>query len=101
MEVEQGSRFNIGPFDVDLVAVSHSIPECNAVFLRTAAGNVLHTGDWKFDSSSVWGRPTDEEKLARCGDEGVRVLVCDSTNVLPLPNSLVKLMVPPSSSASF
>jgi ribonuclease J len=82
VEVAQGSRFNIGPFDVDLVTVSHSIPECNAVYLRTPAGNVLHTGDWKFDDTPVWGGPTDEAKLARCGDEGVRVLVCDSTNVL-------------------
>jgi ribonuclease J len=82
VEVEQGSRFKIGPFDVDLVTVSHSIPECNAVYLRTPAGNILHTGDWKFDDTPVWGGPTDETKLARCGDEGVRVLVCDSTNAL-------------------
>ncbi len=82
MEVAQGSRFKIGPFDVDLVTVSHSIPECNAVFLRTPAGNVLHTGDWKFDDTPAWGDPTDEAKLARCGEEGVRVLVCDSTNAL-------------------
>lgn len=82
VEVAQGSRFNIGPFDVDLVTVSHSIPECNAVYLRTPAGNVVHTGDWKFDDTPAWGDPTDEAKLARCGEEGVRVLVCDSTNAL-------------------
>jgi ribonuclease J len=82
VEVAQGSRFNIGPFDVDLITVSHSIPECNAVYLRTPAGNILHTGDWKFDNAPVWGGGTDEAKLARSGDEGVRVLVCDSTNAL-------------------
>jgi ribonuclease J len=82
VEMEQGSRFNIGPFDVDLITVSHSIPECNAVYLRTPAGNVLHTGDWKLDDTPAWGDPTDEAKLARCGEEGVRVLVCDSTNAL-------------------
>ncbi len=82
VEMTQGSRFNIGPFDIDLVTVSHSIPECNAVYLRTPAGNVLHTGDWKFDDTPAYGDPTDEAKLARCGEEGVRVLVCDSTNVL-------------------
>jgi ribonuclease J len=82
VEVSQGSRFSVGMFDVDLVTVSHSIPECNAVFLRTPAGNVLHTGDWKFDDTPVWGGSTDEAKLVRCGDEGVRVLVCDSTNAL-------------------
>jgi ribonuclease J len=82
VEIAQGSRFAIGPFDIDLVTVAHSIPECNAVYLRTPAGNVLHTGDWKFGGASAWGEPADEAKLARCGEEGVRVLVCDSTNVL-------------------
>ncbi|MGO8952476.1 MAG: ribonuclease J [Rhodomicrobium sp.] len=82
VEMVQGSRFNIGPFDVDLVTVAHSIPETNAVYLRTPSGNVLHTGDWKFDDTPGWGDPTDEAKLARLGEEGVRVLVCDSTNAL-------------------
>lgn len=82
IEMAQGSRFNIGPFDVDLVTVSHSIPESNMVFLRTPAGNVLHTGDWKLDDTPGFGDPTDEAKLARLGEEGVRVLVCDSTNAL-------------------
>ena len=80
--MEQGSRFNIGPFDVDLVTVSHSIPESNMVFLRTPAGNVLHTGDWRLDDTPGFGDPTDEAKLARLGEEGVRVLICDSTNAL-------------------
>ena len=82
IEMAQGSRFNIGPFDVDLVTVSHSIPESNMVFLRTPGGNVLHTGDWKLDDTPGFGDPTDEAKLARLGEEGVRVLVCDSTNAL-------------------
>ena len=82
VEMVQGSRFNIGPFDVDLVTMAHSIPECSAVFLRTPAGNVLHTGDWKFDDTPAYGDPSDEAKLARCGEEGVRVLTCDSTNAL-------------------
>jgi ribonuclease J len=82
IEIAQNTRFNIGPFDVDLITVSHSIPECNAVFLRTPGGNILHTGDWKFDDTPGFGDPTDEAKLARAGEEGVRVLVCDSTNAL-------------------
>ncbi len=82
IEMAQGSRFNIGRFDVDLVTVSHSIPESNMVFLRTPGGNVLHTGDWKLDDTPGFGDPTDEAKLARLGEEGVRVLVCDSTNAL-------------------
>ena len=52
------------------------------VFLRTPGGNVLHTGDWKLDDTPGFGDPTDEAKLARLGEEGVRVLVCDSTNAL-------------------
>jgi ribonuclease J len=82
VEIAQGARFNIGPFDVDLVTVAHSIPECNAVYLRTPAGNVLHTGDWKFGGMPASSDPDGDAKLARCGEEGVRVLVCDSTNVL-------------------
>lgn len=82
VEMAQGSRFNIGPFDVDLVTVAHSIPECNAVYLRTPAGNLLHTADFRFDDTPAYSDATDEAKLARCGEEGVRVLVCDSTNAL-------------------
>ncbi len=78
----QNSRFNIGPFDVDLITVAHSIPESNAIFLRTPAGNVIHTADWKFDDTPAYGDPSDEAKLARCGEEGVRALICDSTNAL-------------------
>jgi ribonuclease J len=87
VEVEQGSRFAIGAFDVELATVAHSIPECNAVFLRSAGGNVLHTGDWKFETEPPHGPPTDEAKLARFGQEGVHVLVCDSTNALLDGNS--------------
>jgi ribonuclease J len=80
--MEQNSRFNIGPFDVDLITVAHSIPEANAIYLRTPAGNVIHTADWKFDDTPAYGDPSDEAKFARCGEEGVRVLICDSTNAL-------------------
>jgi ribonuclease J len=82
VEMAQNSRFKIGPFDVDLVTVAHSIPECNAIYLRTPAGNVIHTGDWKFDDTPAYGDPSDEAKFARCGEEGVRALICDSTNAL-------------------
>lgn len=82
VEMAQGSRFNIGPFDVDLITVAHSIPESNAVYLRTPAGNIIHTADWKFDDTPAYGDPSDEAKFARCGEEGVRALICDSTNAL-------------------
>jgi ribonuclease J len=80
--VKAGDRIKIGPFDVEFVAVAHSIPECMALAIRTPAGLVVHTGDWKIDPTPIIGRPTDEARLRALGDEGVLGLVCDSTNVL-------------------
>jgi ribonuclease J len=81
-EVALGSRFKIGPFDIELCSVAHSIPESNALILRTPFGNVLHTGDWKIDPTPVLGLPTDEAKLRALGDEGCMVLIGDSTNAV-------------------
>lgn len=78
--VEMGSRFLVGPFDVELVTMAHSIPEPSGLAIRTPHGLVFHSGDWKLDQAPVVGPPTDEAKLARLGDEGVAALVCDSTN---------------------
>lgn len=80
--VQLGSRFNVGPFDVELVSVAHSIPESNALILRTPLGNVLHTGDWKLDPTPIIGPPTDEAKLRALGDEGCLALIGDSTNAV-------------------
>ncbi|HEY1261510.1 MAG TPA: ribonuclease J [Stellaceae bacterium] len=80
--VPMSSRFSIGPFDLELVTLTHSIPEPNAVVLRTAAGTVLHSGDWKFDPDPLIGPAADEAALRRIGDEGVLAMVCDSTNAL-------------------
>ena len=80
-EVPLGARFEIGPFAIELITLTHSIPEPNAVVIRTGAGIVLHTGDWKFDRSPLIGPVSDYEALARIGDEGVLALVGDSTNV--------------------
>jgi len=81
-EIALGSRFNVGPFDIELVSVSHSIPESNALILRTPFGNVLHTGDWKLDPTPIIGPPTDEAKLRALGAEGCLVLIGDSTNAV-------------------
>ena len=81
-QVALGSRFNVGPFDIELCSVAHSIPESNALILRTPHGNVLHTGDWKIDPTPVLGLPTDEAKLRALGDEGCLVLIGDSTNAV-------------------
>ena len=77
-----GSRHRIGPFDVELISMSHSIPEPSAVAIRTQAGTVLHTGDWKLDESPLTSAPTDAEKLIALGEEGVAALICDSTNAV-------------------
>ncbi|MBS1184089.1 MAG: putative ribonuclease, partial [Proteobacteria bacterium] len=80
--VQQGQRFSIGPFDLELIAMSHSLPEPTAVLIRTAMGNVLHTGDWKIDHDPRVGQPIDMKRLAEIGVEGVDAMICDSTNAM-------------------
>jgi ribonuclease J len=80
--VPLGGRLNLGPFTVDFINVAHSIPESNALAIRTPAGIVLHTGDWKIDPTPLIGQPTDQARLTALGDEGVLALVGDSTNAV-------------------
>src|ERR1700726_1282729 len=80
--VPLGGRLNLGPFTVDFINVAHSIPESNALAIRTPAGIVLHTGDWKIDPTPLIGPPTDQARLTALGDEGVLALVGDSTNAV-------------------
>jgi hypothetical protein len=80
--VPMSGRFTIGPFDLELITLTHSIPEPNAVVIRTSAGTVLHTGDWKLDPDPLVGEVTDEDRLRQIGDEGILAIVCDSTNAL-------------------
>ena len=80
--VQLGSRFKVGPFDVELVSMAHSIPESNALIIRTPAGTVLHTGDWKIDPTPILGDVTDENKLRALGEEGCLALIGDSTNAV-------------------
>ncbi len=81
-EVPLGGTIAIGPFSVEYVTVTHSIPEPSALAIRTDAGTVLHTGDWKLDPEPMIGRTADEERLRQIGDDGVLALVGDSTNAL-------------------
>ncbi len=81
-EVPVSGRFSVGPFELELVTLTHSIPEPNAVVLRTPFGPVLHTGDWKLDPDPLVGPTADTEALRRLGDEGVLAMICDSTNAL-------------------
>ena len=79
-EVKEGDRQRFGPFDLEFVAVNHSIPDSLAVAIRTRAGLVLHTGDFKMDQFPLDGRITDLRAFARLGEEGVDLLLVDSTN---------------------
>ncbi len=76
-----GERYSVGPFVVEPVRVSHSIIEATALYVETGAGNVLHTGDFKFDPDPPDGHPTDEKRLAELGARGVDLLLSDSTNI--------------------
>ena len=79
--IEAGAPFDVGPFSIELVRLTHSIPEPNALLIRTPLGAVFHTGDWKLDPEPLIGAPVDEAALRRIGDEGVLALIGDSTNV--------------------
>lgn len=81
-EVPLGGTVEVGPFTVEYVTMTHSIPEPNALAIRTAAGTVLHTGDWKLDPDPLIGTVADEARLRGIGDEGVLALIGDSTNAL-------------------
>ncbi len=79
-ELEAGERVQLGPFELELIHLSHSIPDMRAVLLRTEVGSVLLTGDYKFDQTPVDGNPADVSRLAELGREGLLLLCGDSTN---------------------
>ncbi|MBM08600.1 MAG: MBL fold hydrolase [Magnetovibrio sp.] len=81
IEVPLAGNFNIGPFKMELITLTHSIPEPNAIAITTPAGTVMHTGDWKFDPDPIVGPVADEDTLRHFGDSGILAMVCDSTNV--------------------
>jgi ribonuclease J len=80
--VQAGMVLDLDPFTVEYIAVAHSIPEANALAIKTPLGMALHTGDWKIDPDPGVGNRIDEARLRALGDEGVDVLICDSTNIL-------------------
>ena len=79
-EVPRGGRVKIGPFDVQMVGVTHSVPESRVLVIRTGAGTVVHTGDWKFDPAPVVPPLTDDATLSALAGENVLALIGDSTN---------------------
>ncbi len=76
-----GNRYSLGPFDVEPIRVAHSIVEASALCIRSSAGTLVHTGDFDFDPDPPYGEPTNEMRLEAIGDEGVDLLLSDSTNV--------------------
>ena len=80
LEVAEGHRERIGPFDCEFIAVNHSIPDALAVAVRTPAGMVVHTGDFKMDQLPLDNRLTDLHAFARLSEEGIDLLLSDSTN---------------------
>lgn len=79
-ELPPGEKVKRGPFEIELVHLAHSIPDMRGVLLKTGAGSVLMTGDYKFDQTPVDGRPADVSRLAALGEEGLTLLCGDSTN---------------------
>ena len=78
--VRPGRRVTLGPFEIEFIAMAHSIPESMALAIRTPLGTAVHSGDWKIDADPQVGPPTDAEALRALGEEGVLALICDSTN---------------------
>ncbi len=99
--IELNGKVQLGPFKIEFVTLTHSILEPNGLSIETAAGIVLHTGDWKCDPNPLIGQTINEKKLKEIGDKGVLAMICDSTNVfnsgragseLDVRKSLLKIM---------
>ncbi|MBT5574533.1 ribonuclease J [Alphaproteobacteria bacterium] len=81
-EIHYNKEYNFGAFDVEFIALSHSIPDPAAIVIKTDQGQILHTGDWKLDDTPMLGNKTDTNRLKQIGDEGVIALIGDSTNAM-------------------
>ena len=80
--VQPGGSFELGSFKLQFMGVTHSVPQSQALVIRTPYGTILHTGDFKLDPRPMIGPPTDEAAFTALGDEGVLAIVCDSTNAM-------------------
>ncbi|MBX7146966.1 MAG: ribonuclease J [Alphaproteobacteria bacterium] len=85
--INPGQKISIGPFEIEIIHITHSIPDSYAVILRTKLGAILHTGDWKFDPGPVVGPVSDEKALQSLSQENVLAVVGDSTNIYTLGHS--------------
>ena len=80
--VQLNSKINLGPFEIDFITLTHSIPEPNGLSIKTPAGIVLHSGDWKCDPNPLVGEKINDTKLKAIGNQDVLAMICDSTNVI-------------------
>ena len=79
--LEYNKKFKIGNFNIEILKLTHSIPEPNGIIISTDKGNIFHTGDWKIDPNPLVGEPIDQKKLSLVKKTGIDVMICDSTNV--------------------
>lgn len=79
--VEKGSKIKLGPFSIEFISLTHSIPEANGLAITTKAGTIFHSGDWKFEEEALLGESYDIKALKRIGSQGVLAMIGDSTNV--------------------
>ncbi|TVS16493.1 MAG: ribonuclease J [Gammaproteobacteria bacterium] len=87
-EVEAGARIDVGPFNVEWLRLTHSIPEAHALMIRTPVARVLHTGDWKLDPDPVVGAAPVAARFQALAEEGIDAMVCDSTNAMVSGHSI-------------
>ena len=86
--IDETKELKLGSFNIEFIGLTHSVPEMNALMIKTRHGNILHSGDWKFDPNPVVGKISEKEKIKAYGDRGeILALVCDSTNALSLGHS--------------
>ncbi|MFI5240379.1 MAG: RNase J family beta-CASP ribonuclease [Candidatus Saccharimonadia bacterium] len=95
MDPDKHERVQLGVFNVELVRVTHSIPDACAVVVRTPIGTIVHTGDWRFDPTPIDNKPADLERLREIGDEGVLLLLSDSTGCEDMGRTLSELEIEP------
>ncbi|MCC7543632.1 ribonuclease J [bacterium] len=80
VDQDKHDRIQLGVFNIEFLRITHSIPDACSLVIRTPVGTIINTGDWRFEENPVDGKPSDKERLKQIGDEGVLMLMCDSTS---------------------
>jgi ribonuclease J len=80
VDQDKGEKIQLGAFQIEFIRVTHSIPDACSIAIKTPAGTIINTGDWRFDDDPISGKPSNKSRLKELGDEGVMLLMCDSTS---------------------